>query len=85
MNDTTCNNNDMCLSVIEGIPADMSLGDTCVLCCCRECDRCGTLIDIDEENMVAIGPGYIDVCEGCLADSDVRYNPFGAAQEEAGQ
>ena len=75
MNETTCNNNNMCLSIMEGIPADMSLGDTCVLCCCRDCERCGELIDVDEETQIVDGPGYIDVCERCVTTDDVHYDP----------
>ena len=63
-----------CESVLQGIPADMRLGDTCLLCCCRECGRCEGLIDLDEENQISDGDGYVDICDDCLTDDDVLYD-----------
>jgi hypothetical protein len=67
---------------LAGEVPDMRLGDTCLLCCCRECERCGRVIDLDDENQVVdlnsdehgTSYGYIDVCDGCLQDSDTRYD-----------
>jgi hypothetical protein len=65
---------DPCDSVVAGEEPDMALGDTCMLCLRRECERCGARIDVDEENRVIEPPdggeGYIDVCEGCVRDTD---------------
>ena len=73
---------DPCESDLAGEPPDMRLGDTCLRCLCRECERCGTTIDIDEEHMIAMqvephggGFGYIDVCDKCLLDTDREYRP----------
>ena len=71
-----------CESVLAGEEPDMRMGDTCLLCLCRECERCGMLIDIDEENQIkhlsASGGswvnGYIDICDACLQDSDILYD-----------
>ena len=73
---------DPCQSVLAGEVPDMRLGDTCLLCLCRECERCGKSIDIDEENQIKHVPdrehphdyGYWDVCDDCLFDSDVLYD-----------
>ena len=79
---------DPCQSVLAGEEPDMRLGDTCLLCLCRECERCGASIDIDEENQILPTPihvkgaavpipkreGYIDVCDRCLLDTDVLYD-----------
>ena len=79
---------DPCESVLAGEEPDMRLGDTCLRCLCRECERCGTSIDLDEENQIlppiihdkgARVPipkveGYIDVCDDCLLDTDVLYH-----------
>ena len=84
---TTCVS-DPCQSVLTGEVPDMRLGDTCLLCRCRECERCGATIDVDEENQIVpersakgVGPmgpnedwGYIDVCDRCLQDSDRLYD-----------
>lgn len=64
---------DPCDSVVAGIEPDMRLGDVCVLCCGRECDRCGADIPLDAEHRVSDGQGYVDVCDGCLRGSDVLY------------
>ena len=69
---------DPCESVKAGEAPDMRLGDTCLLCLCRECERCGATIDVDEEHQIVEplggGFGYIDVCDRCLRDSDRPYN-----------
>jgi hypothetical protein len=75
-----------CTSKRLGEEPDMRLGDICYLCCCRECERCDTLIDLDCEQqinaksgdtLVEAGPhgGYVDVCDDCLKDDDVLYDP----------
>lgn len=74
---------DPCESALAGAPPDMRLGDTCLMCLQRECDRCGTTIDIDEEHMIVMSawplagdlPGYIDVCDKCLQPNDKEYHP----------
>jgi len=67
-----------CESVKAGEKPDMRLGDVCVLCACRVCERCGERIDLDEENQVfeptGWGFGYIDVCDRCVQDSDRLYD-----------
>jgi len=63
-----------CESVTAGEKPDMRLGDTCVLCCQRECERCGESIDIDEELRVVCHDGYVDVCAGCFKGADVLYD-----------
>ena len=67
-----------CESVLAGEEPDMRFGDTCLLCLCRECERCGMFIDIDEENQIKAGKhieaGYADVCDACLQDSDILYD-----------
>lgn len=67
---------DTCTSVERGEEPDMSLGDICVLCACRECDRCGTVIDLDCEHQIVEplggGFGYVDVCDRCVRDTDRR-------------
>ena len=74
---TTCVS-DPCQSVLTGEVPDMRLGDTCLLCLCRECERCGATIDVDEEHQIVEplggGFGYIDVCDRCLQDSDRLYD-----------
>ena len=69
---------DPCESVLAGEAPDMRLGDTCLLCLCRECERCGATIDVDEEHQIVEpfggGFGYIDVCDRCLRDTDRPYN-----------
>ncbi len=72
---TTCVNveHGSCTSRKMNEKPDMSTGDTCLLCLCRECERCGRTIDLDCENQVADGQGYFDVCDNCLLDSDVLY------------
>ena len=56
----------------------MRLGDTCLMCCCRECERCEKTIDLDCENQVkdcdVPNAGYEDVCDACLQDSDILYD-----------
>jgi hypothetical protein len=75
---------DPCESETQGIPADMTLGDTCVLCCCRECERCAGLIDLDEENQVRTEHDmYVDICDGCLLDEDVLYDADMEAERRA--
>ena len=82
VNPTLCSS-DPCESVLAGEEPDMRLGDTCLLCCCRECERCGRVIDLDDENQVVslnsddpgTSYGYIDVCDGCLQDSAILYAP----------
>ncbi len=79
---TTICASDPCESIWAGEVPDMRLGDTCLLCLCRECERCGKSIDIDEENQIKDGQrgpaefqGYWDVCDDCLLDTDVLYDP----------
>jgi len=70
----TCTNveNGTCTSVELGEAPDMRLGDTCLLCCCWECERCDTLIDLDCENHVKDAHGgYVGICDSCLTDADV--------------
>jgi len=70
----TCTNveNGTCTSVELGEAPDMRMGDTCLLCLCRECERCGELIDMDCEHQVKCeGDMYVDICEACLQDSDI--------------
>ena len=65
---------DPCQSALAGQVPDMHFGDTCIMCLCRECERCGATIDIDEEHRVVEphggGFGYIDVCDKCIRDTD---------------
>tara|TARA_R110000796_G_scaffold171696_1_gene288754 strand:+ start:1403 stop:1735 length:333 start_codon:yes stop_codon:yes gene_type:complete len=68
-----CINATECESAKAGETPDMRLGDTCVLCCCRECERCGATIDIDEEKQVSDGQGYINVCDACYKYPDALY------------
>ena len=73
----TCTNieYDSCTSVKMGEEPDMRLGDICLLCACHECERCGGLIDLDDENQVKCeGDMYVDICDRCLLDSDVLYD-----------
>ena len=79
---TTICASDPCESIWAGEVPDMRLGDTCLLCLCREGERCGKSIDIDEENQIKDGQrgpaefqGYWDVCDDCLLDTDVLYDP----------
>ena len=66
---------DPCQSVLAGEEPDMRLGDTCLLCLCRECERCGQSIDIDCEHQVKCeGDMYVDICDRCLTDDDVLYD-----------
>jgi hypothetical protein len=81
---------DPCESVLAGEEPDMRLGDTCLLCLCRECERCGESIDIDCENQIKDGQrgpaefqGYWDVCDGCLLDSDILYDEELEAERRA--
>jgi len=79
---------DPCESVLAGEVPDMRLGDTCLMCLCRECERCGTAIDIDCEHQVKDGgrgpdSGYWDVCDGCLLDSDILYDEELEAERRA--
>jgi hypothetical protein len=78
MNDTCYNDGigSECTSKRLGEEPDMRMGDICLLCCCRECERCGELIDLDCENQVKVGEyrGYLDVCDTCLTDKDVLYD-----------
>jgi len=71
---------DPCESVLAGEEPDMRLGDTCLLCLCRECERCGESIDIDCENQIKDGQ---DVCDGCLLDSDILYDEELEAERRA--
>jgi len=73
---------DPCESYLAGEPPDMRLGDTCLRCLCRECERCGTTIDIDEDIQIKDGQrgpkefqGYWVVCAKCLLDTDELYRP----------
>lgn len=72
----TCSNvgEDTCVSVKLNEEPDMRLGDICVWCACRECERCGFLIDLDCEKRVSDGQGYIDVCADCLTEDDKPYD-----------
>ena len=87
---TTCAS-DPCESVKAGEAPDMRMGDTCLMCLCRECERCGKSIDIDEENQIKHVPdrehphdyGYWDVCDDCLFDSDVLYDDELEAERRA--
>ncbi len=63
-----------CESVKAGEKPDMRLGDVCVLCACRVCERCGKRIDLDEELRVVCHDGYVDVCDRCVQDSDRLYD-----------
>jgi hypothetical protein len=74
MNGEICTNveNDTCTSVELGEMPDMRMGDTCLLCLCRECWRCDKRIDLDCENNVKDAHGgYIDICDDCLQDADI--------------
>jgi hypothetical protein len=72
-----------CTSVKHGEEPDMRLGDICVWCACRECERCGFLIDLDCEKRVSDGQGYIDVCADCLTEDDKPYDQDDAAVLES--
>ena len=70
-----------CTSIKMGEEPELSLGDTCVLCCCWDCERCGVLIDLDCEIRVNDGQrgpaedqGFWAVCENCLLESDTLYD-----------
>ena len=68
---------DPCESVMAGEEPDMRLGDTCLMCLCRGCERCGQIIDIDEENQIKCADDsdmYVDICDDCLLDTDVLYD-----------
>ena len=64
----------------------MRLGDTCILCCCWECERCDETIDLDCEIQVndfvagahnlgdPASAGYIAVCEKCVTKEDTLYD-----------
>jgi len=70
-----------CESVKAGEKPDLRPGDDiCLLCMCRECERCGLLIDLDCENRVSDGQGYIDVCAGCFTEDDKRYDDEGEGE-----
>jgi len=86
---STCINTeyDSCQSTKMGEEPDMRLGDTCILCCCWDCERCGALIDLDCEIQVddratlcvdtsgdPATAGYIAVCEKCVTKEDTVYN-----------
>ena len=73
---------DPCESVLAGEEPDMRLGDTCLLCLCRECERCGKSIDIDEENQIEDDQCWV-VCDGCLLDSDILYDEELEAERRA--
>ena len=71
-----------CEAVKAGEEPDMRLGDTCLMCLARGCERCGQIIGLDEENQIhdadCPGPdswGYLDVCDKCLTEDDVLYDP----------
>ena len=67
---------DPCQSVLAGEVPDMRRGDTCRMCLCRDCERCGAVIDIDCDHQVEPlggGFGYIDVCDRCVLDTDRLY------------
>ena len=75
---------DPCESIMAGEVPDMRLGDTCLLCLCRECERCGQSIDIDCEHQVkSEGDMYVDICDSCLQDSDILYDPELEAERRA--
>ncbi len=64
-----------CSSVERGEPMDMRLGDTCVLCCCWDCERSDETIDLDCEIRVNDNHGGFDaVCEKCVTKEDTRYD-----------
>ena len=73
----TCTS-DPCESTLAGEEPDMRMGDTCMLCLARGCERCGQIIWLDEENQVkdcdVPNAGYEDVCDDCLLDTDVLYD-----------
>ena len=76
----TCTS-DPCESTLAGEEPDMRMGDTCLMCLARGCERCGQIIGLDEENQIKDGQrgpvefqGYWDVCDDCLLDSDVLYD-----------
>lgn len=86
---TTCAS-EPCESVLANEEPDMRMGDTCLLCLCRECERCGASIDLDAEHQVWEPPihdkgarvpipkqGYIDVCDNCLLPTDRPYGNEG--------
>tara|TARA_R110000751_G_scaffold6973_2_gene29209 strand:+ start:278 stop:754 length:477 start_codon:yes stop_codon:yes gene_type:complete len=80
MTETICANvkEDTCTSVEHDQEADLRPGDDiCLLCMCRECERCGDLIDLDCENRVSDGQGFVDVCDGCQTDEDKPYDEDG--------
>jgi hypothetical protein len=84
----TCTNIEYnsCSSVERGEVPDMRLGDTCILCCCWECERCDETIDLDCEIQVndfvagahnlgdPASAGYIAVCEKCVTKEDTLYD-----------
>jgi hypothetical protein len=64
-----------CSSVERGEPMDMRLGDTCVLCCCWDCERCDKAIDLDcEVRVMDEHGGYEAVCEKCVTKEDTLYD-----------
>jgi hypothetical protein len=64
-----------CTSKRLGQEPDLRLGDTCVLCCCWDCERCGVLMDLDCEIRVLDNHGGFDaVCEKCVTKEDTRYD-----------
>lgn len=76
----TCTS-DPCESTVAGEEPDMRMGDTCLMCLARGCERCGQIIGLDEENQIhdadCPGPdswGYLDICDDCLLDTDVLYD-----------
>ena len=74
VNPTLCSS-DPCESVKAGEVPDMRMGDTCLLCLCLECERCGMFIDLDCEHQVKCeGDMYVDICDRCLQDSDILYD-----------
>jgi hypothetical protein len=88
----TCSNTEYgsCTSIEMGEEPDMRLGDICLLCACRACERCGIDIDLDCENQIRDGnrgpeeyQGYWDVCDDCLSDGDVLYDPVLEAERRA--
>ena len=74
---STCINTeyDSCQSTKMGEEPDMRLGDTCILCCCWDCERCGVLMDLDAEIRITDKHGGFEaVCEKCVTKEDAVYD-----------
>ena len=74
---STCTNTEYgsCESIKKGEEPDMRLGDTCVLCCCFDCERCGVGMDLDAEIRITDKHGGFEaVCERCVGKDDTVYD-----------